>query len=158
MGQYGGNYGATGDVLEEQERFPRRHVLARLTDLKAGLEAVKPAVPAETQAKIDAILAAIAPVRTQAVDKEIGELAFASSIVAMAAAIERAAKPADAPAAANEEESADEFQTPVEPQESEPEQSAPQQRVPPKASPQQPAAPRATPPQPASEQPGPQQE
>ncbi|HJQ81386.1 MAG TPA: hypothetical protein VJ828_15600 [Lacipirellulaceae bacterium] len=158
MGQYGGNYGATGDVLEEQERFPRRHVLARLTDLKAGLEAVKPAVPAETQAKIDAILAAIAPVRTQAVDKEIGELAFASSIVAMAAAVEAAAKPADAPAAADEEESADEFQTPVEPQESNPEQPAPQQRVPPQASRQQPVAPRATPPQPASEQPGPQQE
>jgi hypothetical protein len=158
MEAYGGAYGGTGDVLEEQERFPRRHVLARLTDLKAGLEAVKPAVPAETQAKIDAILTAMAPVRTQAVDKEIGELAFASSIVAMAAAIERAAKPADAPAAANEEESADEFQTPVEPQESEPEQPAARQRAPQQAAPQQPAAPRPTPPQPASEQPAPQQE
>ncbi|HEY3391392.1 MAG TPA: hypothetical protein VGK58_01700 [Lacipirellulaceae bacterium] len=157
MGQYGGSYGATGDALEEQERFPRRHVLARLTDLKTGLEAVKPAVPAETQAKIDAILAAIAPVRTQAVDKEIGELAFASSIVAMAAAIEAAAKPADAPAAADEEESADEFQTPVEPQESNPEQPGPLQPVP-QAGPQQPAPPRPTPPQPASEQPAPQQE
>jgi hypothetical protein len=123
MGEYGGGgYGGSGDVLEEQERFPRRHVLARLTDLKAGLEAVKPAVPAETQAKFDAILAAIAPVRTQATNKEVGELAFASSIVAMAAAVEATTKPADAPATADDADPLDEFAPPVETQEPAPEQ------------------------------------
>jgi hypothetical protein len=105
---FGSSYGgATGDMLEEQERFPRRHVLARVTDLKDGLEAVKPAVPAETQTKIDAILAALKPVITQAVDKNVGELAFAGAIVTMAGAIETAAAPADAPAAAA---AADEFE------------------------------------------------
>ena len=169
MGEYGGayggrGYGGTGDVVEEQERFPRRHVLARLTDLKAGLEAVKPAVPAETQTKIDAILAAIAPVRTQAVDKEVVELTFARSIVEMAAAIEAAAKPADAPAAADEEESADEFQTPVEGQEPESPQPNPEQLAPRQperrrqAAPQQPAVQRPTPPQAAPEPAGPPQE
>ncbi len=111
-GGYGGGYGATGDVLEEQERFPRRHVLARITDLKAGLDAVKPAVPAETQAKIDAVLAALNPVRTQAVDKEVGELAFAGSIVAMASAVETAAAPVKAPATDPVDDDA-EFQEPA---------------------------------------------
>jgi hypothetical protein len=163
MGAYGGGRGNGGgaDVLEEEERFPRRHVLARLTDLKAGLESVKPAVPAETQAKIDAILAAIAPVRTQAVDKEVGELAFASSIVSMAAAIERAAKPADEPAAADDTDSVDEFQAPADQeqpdsQELEPEQPAPQQPGQEQPAPQQPTA-QPTPPEAASEQPATQQ-
>jgi hypothetical protein len=112
-GYGGGGYGATGDVLEEQERFPRRQVLARITDLKAALDAVKPAAPAETQTKIDAVLAALNPVRTQAVDKEVGDLAFAGSIVAMASAIETAAAPPNAPPAANADEDA-EFQEPPE--------------------------------------------
>jgi hypothetical protein len=105
-------YSATGDVLEEQERFPRRHVLARISDLKDALEAVKPAVPAETQTKIDAVLAAINPVRAQAVDKEIGELAFAGTIVAMASAVETAAAPVQPPAADDADDES-EFQEPA---------------------------------------------
>ncbi len=111
-GRSEGGYGATGDVLEDQERFPRRHVLARIADLKAGLEAVKPAVPADAQTKIDAVLAALNPVRTQAVDKEVGELEFAGSIVAMASAIETVAAPVAAPAADDADEDA-EFQEPA---------------------------------------------
>jgi hypothetical protein len=151
-GIYGGResaygYGARGggDMLQEQEeRFPRRHVLARLTDLKAGLEAVKPAVAPETQTKIDAILAAVKPVITQAIDKDTGELAFAGTVVAMASAIQTAVKPAQAPDAADEADSFEEFQTPVEPQPDEP----PQQ-----PEPQQPSTER-----PAAQQPEPEQQ
>jgi hypothetical protein len=161
-GEYGGGYGGTGDVLQEQERFPRRLVLARLTDLKAGLDAVKPAVPAETQAKFDAILAAIAPVRTQAVNKEVGELAFARSITTMAAAVAAVANPAQAANAADETDPADEFQ-PVETQEPAALEPMPAQPEPPQTptvqpESEQPAPPESAPQQPAAQGAGAQQQ
>ena len=100
-GYYGGGVGAYG---EQQEQFPRRHVLARLMDLRSGLQAVRPAVPADAQTKIDAVLAAIKPVITSAADKDTGELKFTGDLRDMVEAINRAVPPPQAAAAETEEE------------------------------------------------------
>jgi hypothetical protein len=84
---------------EEEERYPKRHVLARLTDLRTGLKAVHPAVDEATQKKIDAVVAAVEPVIAAAVDKSTVELAFTQAVMTMNQAIQVAAAPADAPAA-----------------------------------------------------------
>jgi hypothetical protein len=52
--------GTTDD--EPYDPYPRRHVLARLVNLRTGLNAVKPAVPEETQKEIDALLVVVKPV------------------------------------------------------------------------------------------------
>jgi hypothetical protein len=83
----------------EQETFPRRHVLARLTDLRSGLRAVKPVVPKDTQTKIDVVLAAIEPAWTAAANEDTVELKVTDAIKTMARAIEVAAAPAEKPAA-----------------------------------------------------------
>lgn len=88
-----------GGQFGEVEQFPRRQVLARLTDLRTGLVALKPVVPADAQPKIDAIVAAIDPVITAAADKDTVELKVTAAIRAMADAINREAAPAEAPAA-----------------------------------------------------------
>ena len=90
----------------QRETFPRRLVLARLVDLRAALRAVKPIVPEDAQAKIDALLKAIQPVIAAAQDKDTGELKLASTIHTMAAAIDREAAPAEKPAAEEEDEAA----------------------------------------------------
>ena len=97
-GYYGG--GAYG---EQEEQFPRRHVLARLVSLTGGLEAVKPALPAESQSKIDAVLAAIKPVISSAVDKNTVELKFTSDVISMDDAINQAVAPAEEAEAEAEE-------------------------------------------------------
>jgi hypothetical protein len=79
------------------EKFPRRQVLARLTDLRMGLQAAKPLVPAEAQPKIDSLVAAIDPVRQLAVDKAV-ELSLTQAIITMATAI-KLAVPAPQPEA-----------------------------------------------------------
>ena len=94
--------GASG----QRETFPRRHVLARLTDLRTALRAVKPVVPEDAQAKIDALLKAIQPVIAAAEDKDTGELKLAGTIHTMATAIDREAAPAEKPAAEEEAEAA----------------------------------------------------
>jgi hypothetical protein len=87
-----------------EERFPRRQVLDRLADLKAGLKAVRPAMPADAQAKLDSVVTAIDPVIAAAIDKATVELKLTQAIVAMAAAIERAVPAAAAaPATAQAE-------------------------------------------------------
>jgi hypothetical protein len=81
---YSDGFQATG--ITPPEKFPRRQILARLTDLRAGLQAAKPLVPAESQPKIDALVAAIDPVRQLAVDKAV-ELQLTEAIITMATAI-----------------------------------------------------------------------
>jgi hypothetical protein len=54
--------GRGSDSNAPQDPYPRRHLLARLMNLEAGLTAVKPALPAESQKQVDAVLAAIKPV------------------------------------------------------------------------------------------------
>jgi hypothetical protein len=88
-------YSAGGVTPPEQ--FPRRRVLARLTDLRAGLQAAKPLLAAESQPKIDELVAAIDPVRQLAIDKAV-ELSLTQAIVKMADEINRAV-PAAEPAA-----------------------------------------------------------
>jgi hypothetical protein len=91
-----------------QERFPRRQVLDRLIDLRAGLQKIKPVVPADAQAQVDAVLAAVEPVITAAMDsKNTVELKLTQGIVAMAEAINRAVPAPQAPAATDSSE--DEF-------------------------------------------------
>jgi hypothetical protein len=84
---------------EQEERFPLRHVLARLADLRTGLTTVRPAVDEAAQKRIDAVVAAIEPVIAAAIDKDTVELAFTQAVTRMAAALAIAAAPADAPAA-----------------------------------------------------------
>jgi hypothetical protein len=91
-----GNIGLAG---QEQEKFPRRQVLDRLTDLRAGLVAVKPVVAADAQVQVDAVLAAIDPVITAALDKNTVELKLTQAIGTMADAINRAIPAPQAPAA-----------------------------------------------------------
>jgi hypothetical protein len=104
----GGGFDNIGLDGQPQERFPRRQVLDRLTDLKAGLETVKPIVPQDSQAQVDAVIAAIDPVITAALDKSTVELKLTQATVAMAAAIHRAV-PAPQTAAAAEVKEEDEF-------------------------------------------------
>jgi hypothetical protein len=90
-GSFDGGYLPEG--VTPPERFPRRQVLARLTDLRAGLQAAKPLVPAEMQPKIDALVAAVDPVRQAAIDKAV-ELKLTEAIITMATAINLAVPPA----------------------------------------------------------------
>jgi hypothetical protein len=85
--------------------FPRREVLAKLIDMRAGLTVVKPALPEDVQKKIDAVLAAVNPVITAASSKDTVDLKLTVAIRDMAAAIDRAVP---APAKA-EDEAADAF-------------------------------------------------
>jgi hypothetical protein len=89
-------------TMTPPERFPRREVLTRLIDLRAGLQAVKPVVPADAQAKIDSLVAAINPVIVAASDKSTVELKLTGAISTMVDAIGLAIPVAAAPAAADE--------------------------------------------------------
>jgi hypothetical protein len=93
----------------EQEAFPRRHVLARLVDLRTGLQAVKKLVAEDAQANIDAVIKAIDPVIAAAANQDVVELKLAAAIHTMAAAIDRAAAPAEKPA--DEKDAEDAFET-----------------------------------------------
>jgi hypothetical protein len=95
------NFGMNG---EPEERFPRRQILDRLIDLRAGLKTVKPVLPADAQTQADAVLAAMEPVITAAMDKSTVELKLTQGIVAMAEAINRAVPAPQAPAATKEED------------------------------------------------------
>jgi hypothetical protein len=90
---------APGSGEEQQETYPRRHVLARLTTLHDAITRVKPALPAETQKKADDLLKAVNAARTAASDKKINELALARAIRTMVVAVDKAIP---APAAAAE--------------------------------------------------------
>lgn len=116
-----------GDDQSQDDGYPRRHVLARLMNLGAGLFAVKPALPEDSQKQVDAVLAAITPVvkaaqnektisrrvtfmvreMNQKIVATVGDLGGASddeegfSAGEPAAAAPAASPPGNAPAAAN---------------------------------------------------------
>ncbi len=88
---YGPGPGYAPDTgMTDPNAFPRRRTLTRLTELRTGLKQVKPALPAETQKKVDAVLAAINPVITAASSKDTVDLRLAESIRTMAGAINKA--------------------------------------------------------------------
>ncbi|MCI0332287.1 MAG: hypothetical protein L0228_03550 [Planctomycetes bacterium] len=89
---------AAADPNSEYDPYPRRHVLARLVDLRSGLRAVKPAVPEDAQKNVDAILAAIQPVINAASDKEVHSLRITDLIRVMTDAINEVAAPGEVPA------------------------------------------------------------
>jgi hypothetical protein len=109
----GGNYARAQQFMmpdgTKRETYPRRHVLARLTDLRIALLAVKPAVAEDLQAKIDALVKTVQPGITAAQDKGLGELNLAGAILRMANALQSEAAPAEAPA--GEDENATLFET-----------------------------------------------
>ncbi len=89
---------ATADPNAEFDPYPRRHVLARLVDLRTGLRAVRPAMPEDAQKNVDAILAAIQPVINAAADEDTVSLAVANAIRDMTDAINEVAAPGEEPA------------------------------------------------------------
>jgi hypothetical protein len=84
---------------EEEDDFPRSHVLARLSDLAIAVENLKPLVPDETQAQFDGILAALEPAITATADKDTVGLNVARALRSMADAVKRVTAPAAAVAA-----------------------------------------------------------
>ena len=82
-------YGAAGGGTDPNA-FQRRITLSRLTDLQTALNKVKPSLPAETQKKVDAVLAAMKPVITSASSKDTVDLRLAESIHTMVGAINKA--------------------------------------------------------------------
>ena len=87
------------DASGPQETFPRRQILARLTDVRVGLAQVKPALPPETQKKVDAVIAAIDPAKAAFASKETVELRLTEALRTMAEAINSAVPGAEKPAA-----------------------------------------------------------
>jgi len=69
--------------------YPRRPLVAHLVSLRLALSSTKPALPPETQAKFDAILAAIIPVIDSAANKDTIELVITARVREMSAAIKR---------------------------------------------------------------------
>jgi hypothetical protein len=87
---------------EQYDPYPRKHVLARLLQLMAGLDALKKAVPEEDQKKIDAVKAAIKPVIDKASDEKTISGRVAEAVGTMQIAINEAAPSAEEPAAEEE--------------------------------------------------------
>jgi len=84
------SYGA-GSPATEIEIYPRRRTLTRFMDLRTAISKVKPTLPAETQKKADAVLAALNTAIASASDKETTPLVLVDSIRTMANAINQAA-------------------------------------------------------------------
>jgi hypothetical protein len=82
-----GEFSVNGE--EQQETYPRRQVLARLKNLRAGLAKVKSSLPAEPQKKADDLTKALEPAITAASDKNTIELKLAAAIRAMVAAVNK---------------------------------------------------------------------
>jgi hypothetical protein len=87
-----------------RETFPRRHVLARLIDLRNALRAVMPAMDEKSQAKLDSLVKILEPGIKAAQDKETAQLTLAGTIHKMASALESEAAPADELAADSKED------------------------------------------------------
>jgi hypothetical protein len=76
-----------GFAGEQKDEYPRSLVLNRLTDLRTGLTALRPTMPAEIQAKFDTVLTAIGPVIEATSSKDSVGLEIARAARAMAASI-----------------------------------------------------------------------
>jgi hypothetical protein len=93
-------FGAPGE--EEFDPYPRSHVLVRLLQLRAGLNALSKAVPEDDQAKIEALKAAIQPVIDKASDEKTISGRVAEAIGTMQVAISEATPPGEEPAGEEE--------------------------------------------------------
>lgn len=91
---------ATLDPETREPKYERRTLLARLSDVRRALDATKPVVPAEEQAKYDAVIAAIQPVIDAGGNTGEVDLQLAQKINMMASAVQQALNPSAAPAAA----------------------------------------------------------
>ncbi|MCC7474257.1 MAG: hypothetical protein IT425_02580, partial [Pirellulales bacterium] len=99
--------GSGSESTFDPNAFQRRITLSRLTDLRTALSKVKPALAADPQAKVDALLAAINPVITITADKKGSvDPNIAESIRTMALAINKAVPSATPGDAAKEAEAA----------------------------------------------------
>jgi hypothetical protein len=96
----GGEFSPGGVGEEQQETYPRRQVLARLTHLRDAIAKVQPALPTETQKKAADLIKAIDPAKTAAADKNTIELKLAAAIRTMAVAVNKAVPPPAAEKAA----------------------------------------------------------
>lgn len=83
----------------EEEALERRQLLARLTNLRDGLAAVKPALAGQQQARIEAIVAAIEPVVSVVEDEDTVDLAVTAKVRTMRDEIQDAARIEAAPTA-----------------------------------------------------------
>lgn len=83
-----GRSSSTGSA-DTQDKYPRRPLLARLTNLRDGLAAAKPLVPQDAQATFDAALAAIGPVIQAAANRDTVELQVAERVRTMAGELKR---------------------------------------------------------------------
>jgi hypothetical protein len=102
-GGYGGPGGGAGskmskgrlkfDMETQLAELDVRVLLARLMDLRTGLNAVKKIAPADKQAVFDTIVAAIGPVVTNASAEDKIDLSVAEEVVKMANAIRTAIDP-----------------------------------------------------------------
>jgi hypothetical protein len=90
-GEGGYRGGSGGGAFGEAIQFDRRQVLARVIDLRTGLNAVKPIAPAESQATIDAIVTTMNDVVTAASNENTVDLDVIKKIQTMVDAINRTA-------------------------------------------------------------------
>jgi hypothetical protein len=106
-GQFGGPRGRRGSRMKfdpetQQSEYDVRILLTRLGDLRSGLVAAKPVVPADKQAVFDAIIGVIDQVIAAAKDDDVVSLEIARSVEGMAPQIRGAVNPGSAPAPAND--------------------------------------------------------
>jgi hypothetical protein len=88
-------FGAAPNPALEIEIYPRRQTLTRLIDLRTALTKVKPSLPAETQKKVDTVVAALNTAIASAADKGTTPLVLVDSIRVMADAIKQAVPAAE---------------------------------------------------------------
>jgi hypothetical protein len=84
--------GVSGDS-GESELYPRRQILARLVGVRSALAKVKPALSAETQKKVDALVKAIDQAKKVAENKEVVQPKVAEAVRAMVVAINKIVPP-----------------------------------------------------------------
>lgn len=85
--EFRGEGGGSSLTLEDPNAYPRPHVLVRLLGLKSGLMKMQPMVPADSQKKFDAILAALNPAIDATANKDTVDLNVAGAVVNMSKAV-----------------------------------------------------------------------
>lgn len=90
------------DPNTQEVTLDKRILLTRLTDLQAGLNALKTVAPADKQPTFDAVLAAVNPVLTAAQGNET-DIGITSAVEDMAKAVREAVKPGSTPPDAGDE-------------------------------------------------------